>query len=113
MTSHSRLLIGLVISMGVLIVIGTTYLGVTVYKRFGHGKAETQVTMTPNSKETSDKAVFQSVLKLGAEDRITKMTQGKDGLSLFVRTRPNGERIIFIDPQTGGTRGVLSIEHKD
>lgn len=99
--------------MGILIIIGTTYLGVTVFKRFGASKDQAQVATSVESQNLKDTPHFETILKLGAEERITKMTEGKDGLSILVKERHAGERIIFIDTQTGAIRGVVRIDHKD
>ena len=98
--------------MGVLIIVGVTFLGVTVYKRFGHSTPVVQDTPPLKPQDAMLNSPFTKQLKLGADERITKMAQGEETLSLFVRSKQKGERILFIDNETGMVRGTLFIDHE-
>jgi hypothetical protein len=88
-----RALKALVVGMGVLIVVGTVALVVLLVQRAGGGRgAETMPRMA---------------LDLPAGSQIVSLAGAGDRFAVLVR-RPDGERILFLNPRTGRVVGEVS-----
>lgn len=84
----------LVIGMGVLIVAGTVTLVVLLVQRAGGGGAAS--------------GSFSVSLNEPEGTRIAGIASAERGLALWV-TRPDGDRVIFLDPQTGRRAGEIRL----
>ncbi len=89
----------LVIGMGVLIAAGLVVVVVTLANRAGQ------------LGETVGQAGFGTVgLGLPAGSEIVAIAPAGDRLAIHVRVPGEGDRVLFIDPASGATKGRLTLE---
>lgn len=88
-----RALKAVVVGMGVLIVVGTVALVVMLVQRAGGGRGA--------------EALPRMALDLPAGSQIVSLAGAGDRFAVLVR-RPDGERILFLDPRSGRVVGEVS-----
>ena len=99
-TQTARLLKGVVIGLGVVLVLGV---GLMVYAIIG--RTSDGVAQPP--------AVYgDGVVTLAPGSRVVAMTEEGDHLSLLVEDADGGQRIMTVDRRSGAVLGVLTLESK-
>lgn len=89
----------LVIGMGVLIVAGLVVVVVTLADRAGE------------LSRTVENAGFGTAsLGLPAGSEIVALAPAGDRLAVHVRVPGEGDRIVFVDPASGESRGTLTLD---
>jgi hypothetical protein len=109
-TGTMNALKAVVIFMGVLILIGSTVVVITIINRLGTPAEETAPAAAPAAGSASaPKAFGNRVLDLPTGTQIVSTTAEDGRLFLHVRLVGGGERVLVIDTGTGATLGTLSV----
>lgn len=86
----------LTVVMGILILLGTAVVVVTIARRAGNGQA-----VTPTR--------FQVVLHEPAGTRIGGITAVGDRLAVLLQGGGPADRVVLVDPRTGAQMGRLEV----
>jgi hypothetical protein len=90
-----RILKFVTVLMGVLIIAGTTVLGVTIVKRLSEPTATTRIAATLDEPEGT---------------RIASIAATQDRLALHLQGG-GPDRVVLLDPRTGTRTGSVSLAH--
>lgn len=99
----------LVVSMGILIVVGLIFLGYGVYRNLGRpGKSASESATVLAPAGAADGGYFAVDLPLPTGGKLEQMAVAGERIVLRFST-PEGDRLTLVDPRTGHVTGTVAL----